>query len=179
MSTRAQILIIEEKEDESKKLNLDKIAKIATGNIYNHSDGYPTCLGMLLAKFLRLSGARSRVNDGCYLSGWLMYYLIDKSFDMTADFSTPNYISDELFGAKRTIEDIKDFTGFGIDNCIHWDLNYVYIIDLVDKSLKVINMIYEDEYGERLGKISFENIYNKTEEELMDIMSDIETRSVE
>ena len=28
MSTRAQILIIEEKEDESKKLNLDKIAKI-------------------------------------------------------------------------------------------------------------------------------------------------------
>ena len=175
MSTRAQILIIEEKEDESKKLNLDRIAKIATGNIYNHSDGYPTNLGILLTRFLKLDGAKARSDDGCHLSGWLVYYLIDKSFDMNADFDHPNFISDELDGSKRTIEDIKDFTGFGLDNCIHWDLNYIYIIDLIDKSLKIIDGFY----GERLSKISFENIYNKTEEELMDIMSDIETRSVE
>ena len=83
---------------------------------------------------------------------------------MNADFDHPNFISDELDGSKRTIEDIKDFTGFGLDNCIHWDLNYIYIIDLIDKSLKIIDGFD----GERLGKISFENIYNKTEEELMD-----------
>lgn len=40
-------------------------------------------------------------------------------------------------------------------------------------------LIIEEKEDEKIGKISFENIYNKTEEELMDIMSDIETRSME
>lgn len=121
MSTRCQIVIIE-------NLDVDEICNKWYLNtkkycmIYKHSDGYPEHTGELLKSFAK---AYPRMNDIEYMSANIIpYIMIDRN--------------------KQTIDNNDGFNdynclGYGISDCIHGDIAYLYIFDITNSVLYTIN----------------------------------------
>jgi hypothetical protein len=114
MSTRSQILWtrdINEQGVRNKRigLNVKTLCKQTYCNIYKHSDGYPTVVGKLIKEFFETEGAKNRIFSVRYLSAWFLSYIMDTN--------------------RKDIKELNDFLGYGIDNSVHCDIEWLYIIN--------------------------------------------------
>lgn len=105
MSTRCQIGIYQSKGSKTKDFEV---------LLYKHCDGYPDGVLPVIQPFLERF-SKDRSDDVEYCGAWLMHHLIEESIKGTLKHG---------YGPK----DGKTFTGYGISNEFHGDIEYFYKI---------------------------------------------------
>lgn len=123
MSTRANIIV---------KDNFDTLF------FYRHSDGYPEGTAPTLNKLMKwLKEGKIRDNTGQF-SGWLIL-IGAMEYNTLPEFKTEkNAWGIKEYGDVETIADPKDWKASAYEPTagIHGDIDYLYIIDLENKTLE-------------------------------------------
>ena len=146
MSTRANIQIIESyswQDQDSKKM------KINTNSLwfYRHSDGYPDGTLPTLKKFCKwIKDGKIRSNLS-QAAGWLIIigadeYSEHRNFDTGKDYKTNPLIPDP----KRKYNQWK-VGAYEPTTEMYGEIEFLYVITLHDKRLKVQKRVYSDNYN--------------------------------
>jgi len=120
MSTRSQVII---KDSYSEQW------------FYRHCDGYPEGIMPSLQKFIgwvRTGAIRDNVEQSC---GWLVV-LGAKEYDTPREPDTLGHLSGWKVGAYEPCEKER-----------HGDIEFIYVIDLGDKSIKGYSVKFDDSDG--------------------------------
>lgn len=124
MSTRANVII----KDGNDKLFF-----------YKHSDGYPDGMLEQLNLFIKWVKEKKIRDNVQQAAGWLIIIgALEYNTIPSCDFDEPNYLGGIGYGKIDTIQEPKDWKcgSFEPTTCIHSDIDYLYIIDLVHKTVK-------------------------------------------
>jgi hypothetical protein len=135
MSTRANIII----KDSYSKLFF-----------YRHSDGYPEGTMPLLNKFVGWIKNKTIRNNIQQSAGWLIILgALEYNTIPKCEFDAPSYPGSTGYGKIETIEDPTDWKCGAIEptTAIHGDIDYLYIIDVDNKTIECYDAWTEDGEG--------------------------------
>lgn len=120
MATRANICVL---EIDLKNFTKEVLEKHSSLIIYNHWDGYPEGLGEILKGFVDSEVGKGRFYDDGYFKASLVTYVADRN--------------------RQDMIDNCDNTGFGINDYISEDIEYLYVIDKPNKKLICFDVFYD------------------------------------
>jgi hypothetical protein len=135
MSTRCNVILTDEVNDPTKEQLLDACKGTLKGFLvlYHHSDGYPSNIMPMLKKFVSWIGTRIRDNASQSI-GWLI--LMEKEG------------GDEPIGDDINVYGWKA-SQFEPTTCIHEDIEYLYVVNMVKKTIKVYFPLRDENYNIR------------------------------
>ena len=138
MSTRANIVLKESysyEDMEGKKSNVTNELIF-----YRHSDGYPEGTLPTLNIFMDWL-KRGKIRNSIYQAGGWLIIIGAMEYNTLPEFKkVPAYEgSEKFYGDEKTFEDPKDWKcgAYEPTYCIHTDIEYLYEIDIIKKTLAV------------------------------------------
>lgn len=148
MSTRANIIIKESYSYTAK--NGRKVTKTDQLFFYRHSDGYPEgalpTLNLFM-EWLKKGIIRNNISQG---SGWLILLgAMEYNSIPIFEVGEPSFPGAKAYGKFETIQDPEDWKcgAYEPTTGIHGDIQFLYVIDLTDQTLKVYDSWTEKGIG--------------------------------
>ena len=114
MATRANICVLD-LDTKLKNYTVSALEKHSSLIIYNHWDGYPEGLGEILKEFVDSEVGQGRFFDESYFKASLVTWICDRN--------------------RQDMIDNCDNTGFGIQDYLNDDIDYLYVIDMSERTL--------------------------------------------